>query len=59
MPLSLAVSLRVKDGEEPLFDAQKVVQRRLKLGHKYLAAVANNGVEQTVVLNYNIEDNFC
>ena len=55
----LAIGLKVEDSKEPLFDTQKVVQKWLELGHEYWATVNNNRVMQTMVLNYNIEDNFC
>ena len=57
--LSLAVSLRLESGGEPPFDTQKVAQGGAKLRRKYWAAVADNRVGQTVMSNYNIEDNFC
>ena len=57
--LSLAIGLRVQGGKKLLFDAQKVVQGELELGYEYWSAVADNRVEQTVVSNLNIKDDFC
>ena len=59
LPFSLAIALRVEGIRELLFDAQEVAQGGPKLEREYWAAVANNGVGQTVMSNYNIEDNFC
>ena len=59
LPLSLAVDLRVEDGREPPFDAQKVAQGRPKLNCEYWATVAVNKVGQTIVLNYKIKNYFC
>ena len=58
MPLVLAFGLTVEGNRELLLDAQKVVRRGLELEYEYLAAIAENRVRQTVVSNYNIEDDF-
>ena len=56
--LSLAVGPKMESGRELSFDAQELVQGRPELKHEYWAAVADNGVGQTVVSNYNIEEDF-
>ena len=59
LPLSLAVGLRLEGGREPPFDTQKVAQGGPELGREYWASVADNRLGETLVSNYNIEDNFC
>ena len=48
----------MEGGKEPLFDAQELAQGKPELGREYGASVAENGVGQTVVSNYSIEDDF-
>lgn len=57
--LYLAVNLEVKDGEESLLDAKEIIKPRPEFQSKNWAFIWNDSVEQAIMLDYYIVNDFC
>ena len=52
------ISLRVKSGRKPPFNAEEVVEQWLEFRDEKKASISDNGVQKPVVTYYHIYDNF-